>query len=232
MIHSNIFTAKGRTGSLFNEEHMDEHSGRVVIAGAGGLGSEIRDAVEANSSGNTFAGFLDDSGGGEDVIGKVNPESVPADCSLILAVGDSRLRQLLYMRFESFTRWASVIHPSSFVSPRARIGGGSYIGAFAYVGPAAVLGNHSVINIQSQVGHDARFGSFVTLSPYAATNGGVTLGQGVFLATAATVAPGLTIGDWTSVSAGSRVTKSFGPCHLLHGNPARGREIYEPPDEA
>jgi acetyltransferase EpsM len=207
----------------------NQATARIVVAGAGGLGSEIRDAIECASSLPIFAGFLDDVPGPE-VIGSITPETVPQDCALVLAMGDSRIRHMISLRFTAFDRWATVCHPSSVVSPRANVGVGSYIGAFAYIGPDACVGAHTVINIQSQVGHGSTLGDFVTLSPYAATNGTVTLGKGVFLGTAATVAPGVRIGDWTNVAAGSRVTKDFGALHLLHGNPARGREIYCAPE--
>jgi sugar O-acyltransferase (sialic acid O-acetyltransferase NeuD family) len=212
-----------------DDPNSKPHSG-IVIAGAGGLGSEIRDALDCESSTSPFVGYLDDVPG-PNVIGPISPEVVPESCHLILAIGDGRTRHSLVRRFANFDRWATVFHPKSFVSPRAAIGHGCYVGAFAYVGPGAVLGRHSIVNIQSQVGHDAKFGAFVTLSPYAATNGAVTLGDGVFLATAATVAPGVKIGSWTNAAAGSRVTKDIPSLHLVHGNPAKGRELYDLPPE-
>jgi acetyltransferase EpsM len=202
----------------------------IVVGGAGGLGSEVREAIECSNLLPDFAGFLDDVPG-TDVIGPLCAESVPADCGFILAIGNSRLRRdFVCRRFAGFQRWATVCHKSSFVSPRALLGVGTYVAAFSYVGPDASIGVHAVVNIHAQVGHGAVFGDFVTLSPYAGTNGAVTLGDGVYFGTAATVAPGVQIGAWTNVAAGSRVTKSFPALYLLHGNPAKGREFYELPE--
>jgi sugar O-acyltransferase (sialic acid O-acetyltransferase NeuD family) len=200
--------------------------GPVVVIGAGGLGEEVRDCISA--AGRVFAGFLDD-GGASGAIGPVDPCSVPDDAFAIIAIGDPETRLRIVQRFRAFDRWAIVVHPTAVVSPRSHIGRGTFVGPLAYVGPLADVGAHVVINVHAEVGHHAVVRDFATLSPLAALNGGVILGEGAFLGTAATIEPRLRIGAWSRISAASHASATCGEGTLLHGNPARGRQMFRPP---
>ncbi|MCR4588346.1 MAG: sugar O-acetyltransferase [Lachnospiraceae bacterium] len=49
----------------------------------------------------------------------------------------------------------------------------------------------------------------------------VKIGKNVWIGSNSTVLPGITIGDWAVVGAGSVVTKDVGPYTIVAGNPAR-----------
>lgn len=205
----------------------------AVVIGAGGLGREVRDAIEdaAETGGPAFAGFLDDAATGPDVLGPVSLAStLPADTGFIVAIGDPGVRRQLVLGLGSLDRWITVIHPTAVVSKRATVGAGCFLAPLSYVGAGAVLGDHVVVNVHSQVGHDATAGTFSTLSPMCALNGHSILGEGCFLGTSASVGVGVEIGQWTKVAAGARVTKSVGDGFLLTGNPAAGRAMFRRPE--
>jgi len=202
------------------------HAEPVAIVGAGGLGQEVLDAVVV--AGRPVSGFLDDEA--EEAFGPAQPEAVPAGASVIVALGDPVVRSEILQRFAGFDRWATVVHPSAVVSSRSRLAHGVFVGALAYVGPLARVGTHVVVNVHAEVGHHVTVGPLATLSPMVALNGGVTIGDGVFLGTGASVEPGVTIGAWSRVAAGAHITRDCAACHLLAGNPAKGRRMFEPPE--
>ena len=206
----------------------------IAVIGAGGLGREIRDAIEAcvGRGGPGFAGFLDDTAVGDDVIGDVRSAAALAPkTGVIIAIGEPAVRYSVANRLSATSNWTTVVHPSAVVSTRATVAEGSFVAPLSYVGAGAVVGSHAVINVHSQVGHDASTGAFVTLSPMCALNGGAVVGDGCFLGTAATVGVAVHLGRWSKVAAGARVTSSTGEGHLLTGNPATGRAMFRPPLE-
>jgi acetyltransferase EpsM len=197
----------------------------IVIVGAGGLGSEVRDAIDAVVS-LEFVGYLDDHRLASDVLGPVTAGSIPDGAAVVVAVGESTIRRQLLGRLGS-ADFVTVVHPSAVVSPSATIGVGSYVAAFCFVGPNATVGRSAMINVHAEVGHDATVGHFVTISPQAALNGGSRVGDGCFLGHAASIAPGVTVGAWSKIAAASRVTVNVDDGWLVTGNPARGRRMFD-----
>jgi sugar O-acyltransferase (sialic acid O-acetyltransferase NeuD family) len=202
----------------------------IVVIGAGGLGREVRDAVEAAAlhGGPRFGGFLDDAANGSEVIGSLERIGSLPFARYIVAIGDCAVRADIVRRSPKHVHFASVIHPAAVVSPRADIGPGVFVAPMAYVGTNARVGSHSIVNVHAQVGHDAKTGEFATLSPQSTMNGNSSIGEGCFLGTAAVVLVGVNVGRWSKVSAGSCVTKSVGEGFLLKGNPATGRQMFRP----
>jgi acetyltransferase EpsM len=203
----------------------------VIVIGAGGLGREVRDAVDASQAfgGPRFGGFLDDFTEGPEVVGKLSAMGTFASTSYIVAIGDPAARASVISSAPPNIEFASLIHPAAVVSPSASVGVGVFIAPMAYVGSGAIVGPHTVVNVHAQVGHDAATGQFVTLSPQVALNGHCVVGEGCFLGTASMVAKGVTIGRWSKVATGACVMRSTGEGFLLAGNPAKGRQMFRPP---
>lgn len=206
----------------------------VVVIGAGGLGREVRDAIDAverDSGMLRFRGYLDDSSDLADVLGST--DLVPhfdISTGFLVAVGDPGLRKELVNRIGA-RRFVSVIHSTAVVSASASVAAGTFIAPFAYVGAGARVGGHSIVNVHAQVGHDARVGEFASLSPLATLSGGSEVGIGCFLGTAALLDVGVTVGEWSKVSAGAWVTKDVVPGSLVAGNPAVSRRMFRLPSE-
>ena len=205
----------------------------VVIAGAGGLGREIADSVEAAAAagGPTLRGFLDDGAASGDWshLGRCDPASVTDDDRLIIGVGDPVVRHRLAETMGTGIGYHTVIHPTAVVSPRAELGAGVFVAPFAYVGPGARIGDHAVLNIYAGVGHDAVVGRCAVLSPYATLNGHAEVGEGCFLGTGAIVTVAVTIGAWSKVGAGAVAMRDAPGGSLLIGTPAKGRTMFKPP---
>lgn len=209
---------------------------RVVVAGAGGYGREMADALavlEARGE-QSFGGFIDDDqetyADHPDYLGPIEAASVPDGCDVIISVGDPVVRLRLADRLTGDVSFATVLHPTAVISPSAAIGEGTFVAPFGYVGPAAVVGKHAAINIYAAVAHDATLGDFAVLSPYASLNGHAVVGRGCFMGTGAAVTIGLEIGEWSKVSMGAAVTRSMEACSLASGVPAKSRVMFKPPE--
>jgi acetyltransferase EpsM len=220
--------------SLLSEGRVPMPRSEIVVIGAGGLGREVRDAIDAAQArgGPEFVGFLDDYAEGPEVIGTVSAMGSIASVCYVVAIGDSAVRAGVVGGAPPNVEFASVVHPAAVVSPRATVGPGVFVAPLAYIGPGAIVGAHTIVNVHSQVGHDAVTGEFVTLSPLVALNGHSIVGQGSFLGSVSAVDIGVSVGRWSKVAAGSRVTRSAGDGFLLVGNPAKGRQMFQLPRQS
>lgn len=209
----------------------------VAIIGAGGFGREVLQyCLDARATGwpHRIVGFIDDRPdalqqfdlpvsvlGGMDDLGQINTDA------FIIAVGKPAMRGKIARSVADAGRiLVSLIHPTAYVAPTARIGPGTVLCPFALVAANASLISNVAVNVYASVGHDARIDENCVLSPYSAVAGSVRLGAESFLGTHCTVLPGTIIGRRSKVSAGSIVTRDAEAGSLLIGNPAKGRVMY------
>jgi sugar O-acyltransferase (sialic acid O-acetyltransferase NeuD family) len=210
---------------------------KLVIVGAGGFGREIywyaMDAAAAGSTAKVY-GFTDANPRALDgfdiaapVLGDLAELAVEPDMAFVIAVGDPVVRMRLAGTVSQLGgSLATVIHPTAYVAPDARLGAGCVVCPFAFVGTATSIGENTALNTYASVGHDADVGAHSVLSPYATVNGGVRLGLGVFLGTHATVTPRLRVGASSKVGAGSVVMRDVPVGSLAVGSPARSRAMF------
>lgn len=121
-------------------------------------------------------------------------------------------------------RYHTLIHPTAYVSPLARLGEGVFIGANSVVGPGAVLGDHVFVNRGVTIGHDTRIGSFTRIQPGANLGGLSRIGSGVTIAIGATLLERLVIGNGAFVGAGAVATEDVADDVLVLGVPAKVRK--------
>lgn len=150
----------------------------------------------------------------------------------VIAVGDPGLRRKIAAEARSHgLSLATIIHPRAYVSDTATIGQGTIIAPSAYVGPFATVGTACLINVGASLAHDARMGDASVLSPLSSVNGFGEIGTCAFLGGSAVVNPTISLGKFGKLSAGSVLTASVGPGHLMHGLPAKGRQMFLVPDD-
>ena len=129
------------------------------------------------------------------------------------------------------------------IRERAQIGAECKIGKNVYIDFDVVIGDRCKIQNNCSVYHGARLGNGVFLGPHVivlndkvprAVNpdgsvkdmddwhvSGVTLGDGAAIGGGCTLLPGVRIGQWALVGAGSVVTRDVPDYALVYGNPAR-----------
>lgn len=213
----------------------------LYIVGAGGFGREVlayaRDCARAGAD-LRIAGFLDDNPGalggrevGAQVVGAISSLRPGPGDRFVIAVGEPRVRRALALALaERGVRddaFVTLVHPTAYAI--GELAPGCVVAPFGFVGPGAALGRHAVLNTYASAGHDAQLGDFTVLSPYAVVNGNVTLEEGVFLGTHATVVPGKRVGAWSKLGAGAVALADLEPGSLALGNPAKGRVMFAPP---
>jgi sugar O-acyltransferase (sialic acid O-acetyltransferase NeuD family) len=120
---------------------------------------------------------------------------------------------------------ATLIHPSSVVSPKARVGDGCQILAGAILTSGSTIGRGTILNHGAQVDHECSVGSGVHLAPRATLCGCVEVGDFSFIGAGAVVLPRLKIGRGAIIGAGAVVTKDVPPGVTVAGNPARNLRI-------
>lgn len=77
------------------------------------------------------------------------------------------------------------------------------------------------MNTGATVDHDCILEDFVHIAPGVHLAGNVTLKRGVFCGINSCVIPGKEVGEWTTVGAGSVVTKTVGSHQIVVGVPAK-----------
>lgn len=150
-------------------------------------------------------------------------EYEPDDDDLIVcAIGNPKVRRKVAETLESRGgRFATFVHDRALIGPSVVVGEGSIICPDVIATTDVVLGRHVHINVKSTIGHDCVLGDFVTLSSGCNLAGGVTVGECAFVATAASVAPRLSISAGAYVGIGSIVIRNVPEDVTVFGNPSR-----------
>ncbi len=137
----------------------------------------------------------------------------------IVAIGDNRLRkEVALMTRHGF---ASCVHSSAIVSPRASIGAGCMLLHGSIIQARAQIGDHVIVNTGAKVDHDCVIGNYAHIAPGATLCGTVVIGEGTLVGAGATILPGTSIGRWCTIGAGAVVTTNVADNAKVVGNPAR-----------
>jgi sugar O-acyltransferase (sialic acid O-acetyltransferase NeuD family) len=206
-------------------------SGRLAIVGAGGLGREVLDIVEAiNAIGGSidFVGFVDDGQVNGQRLARRNAALVgntdmlqSCGAAYVIGIGRGDIRRRLVAKFDDLRlRAATLVHPAATIGGDTVVGDGSIVTAGARVTTNVRIGTHVQLHVNSTVGHDSVLDRFVSVYPGATVSGDVRLEEGVTLGTGANVLPGVTVGANAYVGAGAVVTRDVAPGVTVVGSPA------------
>lgn len=199
-------------------------SRRLHVIGAGGHAKVVVALAEA--LGWTIAGIFDDRPGplpsvlGHDVVGSTRDMPDTPETLAVIAIGGNSVRSKLAQQFQDVT-WARLIHPSAWVAPSSEILPGAVVMAGVIVQPDVMVGSHTIINTAASIDHDCQIGDFVHIAPGSHLAGNVTVNQGAFLGVGTCCIPGVTVGSWATVGAGSVVLKDLPDQVTAIGVPAR-----------
>jgi sugar O-acyltransferase (sialic acid O-acetyltransferase NeuD family) len=205
---------------------------QLVIIGAGGLGRELLDIIEAiNEQSPTYEvlGFLDDARGHEDLVTQRNMRVLgPVDTlasmkvDYIIGIGAAATRRRIdALATELGRQPASAIHPAASMGSNNTIGPGAIIAAGARLTTNITLARHVQVHANATIGHDTHLHDYVTVLPGANVGGAVTLCSDVTIGSGAIVIQGLAIGRLTTVGAGGVVVRDLPEGVTAVGSPAR-----------
>jgi sugar O-acyltransferase (sialic acid O-acetyltransferase NeuD family) len=170
---------------------LDEEM-RVVIVGAGGYGRVALDVLLACGLGDRVLGFYDDAHAaiservrGYQVLGDVEMlksmlSIEPVHVIVAITDNDARLRVANSLRGLG-GQFFTAVHPLSYLSGVATIGGGCVVGAGSVVHPDATVGSHCYLGPGSVVDRDAEVGAGSWISAGAVVGAGAGIGARVVL---------------------------------------------------
>lgn len=124
--------------------------------------------------------------------------------------------------------FCTLVHPSAYVSPLARLSPGVFVGARSAIAAGAVLDEHVFVNRGVTIGHDTRIGPFSRIQPGANLGGLSSIGAAVTVGIGATLIERLEVGEHSLIAAGAVVTHDVPAMTLAGGSPARMRNSPQP----
>lgn len=208
---------------------------KLAIYGADGFGREVLQLIKRQPDQWCQPIFLDDnpSKQGQLIDGcrvMTLDDAGIGGYSVVLAVADSRIREMLSAKVVSMAmKCATVVASSAIVSDVAVIGEGAIISDNVIVTANSRIGRFFHANIFSYVAHDCEIGDFVTFGPRVSCNGRVVVEDGAYIGTSAVLRQGthdspLMIGKGAVVGMGAIVTKNVQAGTTVVGNPAKPLE--------
>jgi sugar O-acyltransferase (sialic acid O-acetyltransferase NeuD family) len=217
---------------------------RLVLVGAGGLGRETAEAVQAiNDVEPTWdlLGFLDDGLApgtvvdGLEVVGPVEALAGLGDVSVTLCTARpdrywSRPRLVDALGLER-ERYATIAHPGASLGRSVRVGAGSILLAGVVATAGVDVGDHVAVMPGCIFTHDDRIDAFATFGAGVRLAGGVRVGAGAYVGSGVMVREGAGIGAWSLVGMGSVVLDDVPAREVWAGSPARRLRAADVPDD-
>lgn len=183
---------------------------RVAIVGAGGYGRTALDVLIAAGSEGWVLGFYDDAHKalaekirGFPVLGDIemlksmlSVESV----QVIVAITDNKDRLRIANSIRALGgQFTTAVHPTSYISDEAAIGGGCVVAAGAVVHPNSEVGSHCYLGPNSLIDRDARVGAGAWVSAGATVGTGGNIGARSFLGQNCGIGRKAVVGDGVEV---------------------------------
>lgn len=162
---------------------------KLMIIGAGGHGQAVAEAAELSGQ-YVVVGFLDDAyptlqqAMGYPIMGTIaDAAALMAEYEgTVVAIGNNANRERITLSLlAKGIDVLSVAHPSSHISPRARLGQGVVVMAGAVVGTYAVLGDGVIVNAGAVVDHNCTVDAYAHLGTGANMAGGTKLGKAAWM---------------------------------------------------
>lgn len=195
----------------------------MIFYGAGGHAKVVIEAWMA--SGGKVTAVYDDNESiktllGKSVSGKYQPNKFP-DTKLLITIGNNKIRKDISSKVGN--AFGKVIHPSTIISPSAKIDDGTVVMAGGILQAETIVGKHVIINTSASIDHDCFIGDFAHIAPGVVLCGDVRIGEGALIGAGSVVLPGVSVGKWAVVGAGSVVTSDIPDLAVAVGVPSKVR---------
>ena len=217
---------------------------KIIILGAGGTCQEIVDIIKAINQEHPIwdlLGYLDDDPNkqgkefnGIKVIGTINDFKNYKDVWIINPLGNPKsyfirkraVNKLSYLN----PKYATLIHPSSYVSEKCIVGSGTVIFPYCSISPGVNIGSHVLVFSNVTVGHGSKIESYATLTAGVNISGDNIIEEGVYVGSNATIVNKVTVKKWCLIGAGSLVAHNIDEYSFVLGNPGRVIRKFDPPE--
>lgn len=140
---------------------------KLLILGAGGYGKTVADVAHQLNCYSKIA-FLDDGKTGADILGRCEEAFYfsDEDTEVYPAFGNNTVRmQWIARLMEEGIEVPTLVHPSAYVSPCAKLGAGTVVLPKAVVNTGVTVESGCLINIGALIDHDCYIEAGVHLCP-------------------------------------------------------------------
>lgn len=193
----------------------------MILYGASGHAKVIIDILEANGQKIDF--IVDDNPALIELLGYEVRRNTGEYDEAIISIGSCEIRKKVVEGL-NVGKYATSVHPSAVVSPRATIEEGSVVMQGAIIQSCARIGKHCIVNTGASVDHDCEIGDFVHVAPHATVLGGVKVGEGSWIGAGAVVKQYITIGKNCMIGAGAVVLKDIPDGATVVGVPGKEKK--------
>ena len=190
----------------------------MILYGASGHAKVIIDILEANGEKIDF--IVDDNPELTDLLGYEVRRNTGEYDEAIISIGSCEIRKKVVEGLK-VGKYATAVHPSAVVSPRATIDEGTVVMQGGVVQSCAKIGRHCIVNTGASVDHDCEIGDFVHVAPHATVLGGVKVGEGSWIGAGAVVKQYITIGKNCMIGAGAVVLQDVPDGATVVGVPGK-----------
>lgn len=202
---------------------------KQVVVGTGGMGREVAAWLDDAGGGEQLLGFLDDRPEaqgtevvGLPVLGGVDWLRTRPEVRAVLGVGAPVARARIAAQLATWgVSLGGVVHPTATIGPRTRLADGAIVCPRVLLSCDVRLGRAAIVNYGAMLGHDCVVGEYAFVAPGCHVAGTVTIGPRVDLGIGASVLQGITIGADAVVGAGAVVIRDVAPGTTVVGVPAR-----------
>ena len=140
---------------------------------------------------------------------------------IFVGIGDNTIRKTIIENMEKSCKLPRLIHPSAFISKKAKIDFASIIMPGVVINSLARVGKGVICNSSSVIEHGCQIGNYVHIAPGAVLAGNVNIGDNSFIGANSVIKEGVKIGEDVLIGAGSVVTKDIESGKIVVGNPAK-----------
>jgi sugar O-acyltransferase (sialic acid O-acetyltransferase NeuD family) len=141
--------------------------------------------------------------------------------SVVLGIGDPKIRRKVVYEQLIDAEYPTIIHPSSKLSDWVELSRGTIICAGNIITCDIKIGEFATINLNCTIGHDCTIGSFFTLNPAVNVSGLCKFGDDVYIGTNASVKQGVNICSDVVIGMGAVVIKNISEPGTYVGSPAK-----------
>ena len=189
----------------------------LYIYGTSGHGTVLADI--ATLRGYEEVIFLDDE---DPKYPSLSDIGASHDIPIALGLSSNQRRNVVFQKLisQGFSV-ATLIHPSTIISPSAYISQGAVIMPGAIINTQAYIGKGVIINSGSIIEHECHIGDFAHISPGASLARNVKIEPLAHIGIGASIIQDIMVGRESIIGAGSVVVSNIPPNTVAHGVPCK-----------
>lgn len=209
----------------------------IAIFGAGGFGREvacliqqINECIDLPEERWNLVGFFADNGEigtkneyGALLGGREELNRWPTPLGLVIAIGrPAAIKAVAESINNPNVYFPNLVAPdvTFYDANRVRMGKGNIVCSHCLVSCEVNIGNFNIFNDYTTIGHDATIGNYNALMPAVRVSGAVSMGDCNYCGVNSVILQGITIGNDTTLGAGSLIFRKTKNGHTYIGNPA------------